>query len=145
MTENPPASNSWLTDCGSTSARDRRNQRRYTAGLLLWAATYLGATFAIVRELVPTGALRWLVALSPSLVALVPLVLFLRFLRETDELQRRIQVEALAMGLFFGFVAWPGESLLAQIGVDTSRWPSVVLIVIGGYMIGIATGHRRYR
>lgn len=83
----------------ATRAISRRYLRAFFPALLGYVAT-VAASVALMPRVEP-AALRALVALSP----LLPIGFFLRatarYIRALDELQRRIELEALALGSVF--------------------------------------------
>jgi hypothetical protein len=117
------------------------------AAALIWFLTYLGSRLALEDSSL-SPSLRTAVALVPVL----PFVLFLmaqgQALRDLDELERRIQLEALA-------IAFPGALLLImtlgllQLAIPLSPadwsyrhiWPFLFLF----YFLGLALTRRRYR
>jgi hypothetical protein len=70
--------------CSQGTQRDRTNLRRYQVSLLIWAVTLLAATFLIKTDRVTSEAAGIGLALLPSLLAFVPAMAFLRFLRAAD-------------------------------------------------------------
>ncbi|HEV8239561.1 MAG TPA: hypothetical protein VGS57_09350 [Thermoanaerobaculia bacterium] len=89
------------TFCGDLTAHDHRNLMRYNYWLLAWVALWTvgsltvkhgGATFH--------GPLGWAVAALTALPGVAALHAYIVFLREADELLRKVQLEAL--GLTFG-------------------------------------------
>jgi hypothetical protein len=83
------------TSTNPTTAACRRYQRQ----LFLMTVAYLVVLFAAVEILkhVPVGPLRYVIALAPlvPVALLVPIVV--RYFRETDEFERRLQTESLAI------------------------------------------------
>ena len=73
---------------------------------------------------------------------------FRRFLREADELQRRIQLEALALGFGAAVVGAAAYRLLERAGAtdvsDVSDVSDVIMILAVGYSVGVIAGQRRY-
>ncbi|NQW02733.1 MAG: hypothetical protein HQ485_01760 [Acidobacteria bacterium] len=133
--------------CSQGTQRDRTNLRRYQVSLLIWAVTLLAATFLIKMDRVTSEAAGIGLALLPSLLAFVPAMAFLRFLREADELQRLIQLQAMALALGAAFIVFPAVRLLESVGVAMATWRNdvVPMIVIITYMAGTIAGQRRYR
>lgn len=75
-------------------------KRRYLTGLTIAMVAYLVVLFGsltVVQRFEPAGLVRWLLLLAPlvPVAFLVPLVI--RFMRETDEFERRIVTESLAI------------------------------------------------
>jgi len=83
-------------------------------------------------------------AALPTAVGVVALLGFGRFLREADELQRRIQLEALTMGfgacLFAGF----GYRLFEGLGAPVASISDASIAMVFFYLIGLWVGRRRY-
>jgi hypothetical protein len=74
--------------------------RRYLAQLFVLMVVYVAVLFgaiAIVNAMHPTGALRYAILLVPlvPVVLLVPAIL--RYFVETDEFERRVMTESLAI------------------------------------------------
>lgn len=133
-------------DCGSVSERDRRNSRRYVASLIVWALSYLACTYLIAGETVTGGAAGWTIALLPSLTAAVAVGFFIRYLWNADEMQRLIELQALALAVFVGFITWPGLNLLKEMGVavdDISEFQPMVMIM--AYVAGTVLSRRQFR
>lgn len=71
--------------------------RRYTRGMLLAGALYIGFValgVTVIRQMSPPQWLIIVLALLPALPALLMLRTYLTFFRALDEFQRRIQAEA---------------------------------------------------
>lgn len=132
--------------CTGGTARDRRNQRRFTWLLAAWAVLFLVSTYLIAGEYVANEPLGWLVAALPSIVAVFAVLAFWRYLGEADELTRAIELRALAIAVSAGFIIWTASNLLGKSGVPIGDWPSpVVLVMIGGYVLARFLSGRYYR
>jgi hypothetical protein len=75
-------------------------RRRYLTGLSIALVAYLVVLFGtlnLVERLEPSGPLRYLLLLAPlvPVAFLIPLVI--RYLRDTDEFERRVVTESLAI------------------------------------------------
>ncbi len=132
-------------DCGSERFQDRVNSRKVTRWLALWAVLFLAGTAALRHGLVEAPALCWLLALLPYIPATLALQAFLRYLREADELQRAIQLQALAFAFGCSFLLIGGYPLLERVGAPTLGADGLVVllaILYAGGRWGIA---RRYQ
>jgi hypothetical protein len=128
--------------------RDRKNQWRMTAWSLLWAAAFLAVVYAIVRGWLPAGWPAAAATLVPTVLGAVTALAHLRFLREADELRRKIELDALAIAFGAGVVgglalwmlgvAWPALDLA---DVDLALAAAGMLIV---YSAASWLGRRRY-
>ncbi len=105
-------------DASEMTPRDRRNQRRYALWMLGWfiCLNVTQALFRFRRGLVPPGVITWLVGALPVVVAAFVIWSWARYVREADELQRRIQLNALALGFGVTFFS------LASYGALRERW-----------------------
>ncbi len=119
--------------CGGLTERDKRNQKRFAFWTLGWGLAFVVATL-LLRFGVVSGALSYLVAVAPTAVAAGTVLAYLRFLREADELQRKIQLESIAWGFGIGAVFMMSYRLLERVGLppmDTSD-PLVVMMLTWG-------------
>lgn len=139
-----PDQTSWM-NCGDMTAQDVRNIRRFRLGVGIWGVSFIGATFIIKKELLPAGPLPWLVATLPILVGLYVLVTYSRFLRQADELQRMIQLRALALGFGAGWLFAFGYPLFERLGAPHGDYGMVILVMAICYSVGILIGRRQYR
>lgn len=133
----------WL--CGDTTPRDWPNMRRLLWLMFAWAVTFAGGAQLVRREIMPTGAIAWIAAAIPMVLAVFVLIAFGRFLRETDELNRRIQLQALALGFGGGWFAMAGYRVFELLGAPAIDMGGVVLVMTLLYAIGGVVGRIRYR
>ncbi len=108
--------------------RDWRNQWHLIGWIFAWMLSFVGAS-ALLRFGWVGGSAGYLVALLPNLLGVATFWSFLRFLREADELQRKIRLEALGWGFGCGAVFMVGYQLLERAGfppIDTAD-PLVVM------------------
>jgi hypothetical protein len=132
---------------GFYTARDARNQRRFTLWMLAAALVYLGAAAAIRWRTSLPGALSWLPWLLTSLAWLLALQAIRRyviFLRAADELLRRIQTEALALGFGAGAVVSMLYPLLEKLGAPKLGGTAAALVMMLAWSAGTWLGTRRY-
>lgn len=133
----------WL--CVNQTPRDWRNLRRLLWLILAWAVSFVGGVQMISRGLMPTGTIAWLAAALPMVIAVFVLIAYGRFLRDTDELNRLIQLQALALGFGGGWFAVAGYRVFELLGAPPIDQGSVVLIMAVLYSIGVVLGRVRYR
>jgi hypothetical protein len=132
-----------LSSCAGPK-RDRYNQRRILLWSFLWGASFVAVTQAIRREWLPFGVDLAGVALT-ALLGLATLLAYRRFLQETDELRRKIEVEALALafgiGLIGGLAYW---QLVVSGTAPATGFSYVFVAMILTHPVGVLIGHRRY-
>lgn len=111
-----------------------------------WAVAWVAST-VLLQVLAPSGALRVGIALIP----LPFFVLFLRRLimhmRSVDELQRRIQLEALAIAFSLTMATLTTLGLLQTAGIEPEGgWSLTSLWIYAGmlYLLGRRIASRRY-
>ena len=122
--------------------------RQYTkelGGALAIYAALLVASIYLTRTLHPGGLAQYAIVLTPMLGIVNCVWAIIRQLRRLDEMQRRIQLEALAIsfaGSAFGSLAWGfAESAGAPHLPTFLIWPIMAALwVVGGFI-----SHRRYR
>ena len=127
------------------SERDRRNQLRLVGWIFAWAAAWVLASAAISRGWVPGGAAAITVTLLHVLLGGAMMLAYRRFLREADELQHRIQLEALALGFGAALVGAAAYRLLERAGaIGATDVSDVIMILAVAYSVGVLAGQRRY-
>ena len=134
----------FLASCRSLPERDRRNARIANWLLFLWAITFLPALYMFKRGAIPAGLPSYLAAIVPIVFAILGVLAYIRFLHHADEMQRKIQFEALSLGFGAGFVASFGLQLLEEAGLGTFGAPDTFSVMFVFYFVGMYTGTRRY-
>jgi len=130
--------------CVGATQRERRMDLRLAGACLAWAVCFAGARLLIKYGAV-SGASAWLVAALPSVAGVMLLAAFTRYLREIDELQRTIQLQAIALGFGGGFLAICGYVTFEPLGAPAVDPVGVLAIMPVLYAIGILIGWGRYR
>ena len=97
--------------------RDRRNMRRFTLRLVGWMVLFLAATFWLEDPKSGKDAIGVAIALVPSMAFGWSLLAFGRYLREADELARRIQYEAIAFAFGVGMLVMLGYPMFEVFGL----------------------------
>ena len=127
------------------TARDRHNQRMLMVWSVAWASTWVEATFLIERVLETPGVVSIVTALAPNVLGIATLLAYMKFLRETEELQRKVQLDALALGFGIGIVAMVGLELLGRTGLLAGSPSDALIFMVAAYSLGVTLGWRRYR
>ena len=129
----------------AASEQDRKNQRRIIGLSLLWIVPFLAAEFAFESGLIEGDLLALAVTTVITLLGIRVLFGYQKFLRDADELMRKIQLDALALAFGVGIVAGFSFQVLESAGVVTdTRANSLIMIMIITYMGSVIAGQRRY-
>jgi drug/metabolite transporter (DMT)-like permease len=126
-------------------ARDRKNQRWIILWSLLWMASWVTLILAIENEWIERGwpvVVGTVVTLPPALLTLFA---YRRYLREADELRRKIELDALALAFGVGLVGGFSFFALARGGlVAMDDFLFVIMAMVATHSVGVWIGHRRY-
>lgn len=143
MTNNHDIADSAPGFC-SAPRRDRRNHRLVTLWSAIWAISFVAATLAIKKEWLVSGPAIAVGAVT-ALFGVATLMAYRRFLRETDELRRKIELEALALAFGVGVVAGLSYWLMMEGGLVPGKGFGFVfagMILVHSVSVMIAV--RRY-
>jgi hypothetical protein len=115
--------------------------------LAVWFVVYFGVRVFLESSQALAPSSRLALSLAPVPVFALFLGMFLRAVRSADELERRVQLEALALAFPLGLLLLTSLGLVQRAVVlnieDWSfnhLWPMFVLL----YLIGLARARRRY-
>lgn len=134
----------WECFAGSREA-DRRNNVRLVVWALAWAVGLTAVSQYVKGNPGLEGPTGWVLALIPAVLALMVLLAYLRFMRETDELVRRIQRNGMAVG--FGSVVMFGMTyaVFEDVGASVMGLEEALIVAVFGYSAGVLIGTWRYR
>lgn len=111
-----------------------------------WFAAWIGARIVLESAAVPTWA-RVTAALAPTPIAGIALLTILRGARELDELERRIQLEALAFAFVLAVLLIMTLGLM-ELAVTLNRddwsYRHVWAMLPPMYFAGLVLARRRY-
>jgi hypothetical protein len=129
------------------TVRNCRNQRRVHLWSLVWMSSWVAVTLALTSGWLASGAPGIVAAVVSSSLGIGTALAYWRFLREADEVLRRIELEALALAFGVGVVGGLAYWLLERSGA-VPRAKSDLLYVLAGmcltYSAGVLLGKRRY-
>ena len=134
----------WWTRCTGSDV-DQRNQRRLVWATLIWALAFVGVSLLIKGEMLSPGPMAWALAAIPLLLGVGVIAVFARYLRQADELQRLIQLEALALGFGGGLFAFLSYRVFERLGAPQIALDDATMVMVVLYLLGIFIGWRRYR
>ncbi|NNF67148.1 MAG: hypothetical protein HKM98_06535 [Gammaproteobacteria bacterium] len=144
---NTPAKTGWKRYIygSSTNAADHRNQLRFTAWVFFWGVSFVVATKLLKSDTVIATPLTWLIILIPTVLGLAALLSYLKFLRNTDEMLRKIQMEGLAIGFAVGVLGSWSYSLLETVGAPKISAVDLSAVMMITWALGQLYGTWRYR
>jgi hypothetical protein len=129
---------------GFYTARDSRNLRRFQLWMLAAALGYIGATSALRwRASLPTVVV-WLILAGDVLLGAQVARSYIVFLRQADELLRRIHTEALALAFVLGAAFSVFYPLLVMLGAPDLGGHAVAVLMMFAWSLGSWFGERRY-
>lgn len=134
----------WHHPTGCQTPNDQRNQRRFIGWSVTWALAYVAATW-ISQGAGLGGAAPWLVAALPTALSVAAFIAYLRFIRQADELVRRIQLEGLAVGFGAGVLLAVGYPLFTAAGAPPLDVGAAAVVMMLAWVIGQGTASARYR
>jgi hypothetical protein len=129
-----------------TPARSKKNHALIMVWIFVWMATFVAADKAEVYEWYTAGSLPLIAIAINAAIGLTVIVTYMRFLKELDEMQQKIQLNALALAMGIGLVGSVSYSLLVSAGIVAVPDIAVVIVLLGGgYSAGLVIGRARYQ
>lgn len=130
--------------CFSTE-RDARNERLLVLWSLLWMGSWIALKLATEAGWLGDGPGVTVAAVPCVLLGFGPFYAYRRFLRDADELRRKIELDALGLAFGVGIVGGISYDFLTTIDLlARADLQHVLLAMILTYVIGVIAGHRRY-
>lgn len=126
-------------------ARDLRNANIVNLWAFAWAATMILASLGMKYGWY-TSAYQIIIAFAVHVSIGIGLILaYRRFLTRLDELERKIQLNALALSVGVAMVGGSGHSLLAKAGfVSSLGFHDMLALIALTYMVSLIVGRIRY-
>ena len=124
--------------------RDSRNLRVFNIWLFAALILFMTATVVLAEKFVAPGGLAWSITILAIFLAVMAVRAYMHFLRNADELLRKIQLEGLALGFGVGVVFLLGYRLLERLGAWQLDTSDPVVIFVGFWALGQYLGVRRY-
>ena len=129
-----------------TPARSKKNHALIMLWIFVWMATFVAADKAEAYEWYTAGSLSLLAIAINAVIGLTVIVTYMRFLKELDEMQQKIQLNALALAMGIGLVGSVSYSLMVSAGIVAAPDIAVVIALLGGgYSAGLVIGRARYQ
>jgi len=135
------------TDSGDWASNNTKNTVRLAAWTGTWVLTMALAKFGPEYIWQDNKALTFLAILINLGIGIGMILANRHHLKGLDELQQKIQLEAMGLSLGVGLVgglAWANLDTSNLIGTDAEISHLVILMALT-YLLGIFAGYRRYR
>ena len=124
----------------------KKNHRRILYWIFAWTVTMVLADKAEFYEWHSSALVSILAIVINAGIGVGMIVTYMRFLTELDELQRKIQLDSLALSLGVALVGSFSYSLLVTAKFISDAEISHIILLMGlTYMVGIIVGQIRYR
>ena len=135
-----------MIDSSGWTARTRKNTIRLVSWVFAWTATMVLADKAELYQWYSSAWMSILAIVINGGIGLGMIVTFMRYLKQLDELQRKIQLDALALSMGIALVGSFSYSLLVTTNFITDAEISdIILLMTITYMVGLIIGQVRYR
>ena len=136
MTDNPSA----------YTTRNNRNNISYILWVIAWVGTMIAADKAMLYGWYSSDLVSILAIIFNAVLGLGVILAFMRMLKGMDDLQRNIQLNALALAVGVGFVGGFTYLLLATTELISEAEISDVLLLMSlAYMGTVGFGLAKYR
>lgn len=123
------------------------DQRRYTrqlvGSMVVYAIVLVGSILIVKAN--PSAWWRFLVILAPVAPVITAVLAVVDRMRTLDELQQRIQLEALAFAFGTTAVLTFSYGFLEGVGLPHLDWTFVLPLMSALWGIGLLVANRRYR
>lgn len=130
--------------CDDTTAAARRASRLLLVWSVLWAASLLLCAWIAVSVVISNPLLQLAVAAVPVILGLMTFWFFIRKLRAMDELQQRIQLEALGIGFAVGVLYEIGFTLYVRLADIQNPDGNLASVMLFAWIGAVLWGKRRY-
>ena len=126
-------------------ARDLKNANRVNLWGLAWAFSLLVVTYAAKQDWLDSILLISLAFLAHTAIGITMVLTFRHMLKELDEMEKKIQLDALALSVGITIICFSSYSLLAKAEVVPSLNSAyLVMLMALTYIAGIMIGRVRY-
>lgn len=126
--------------------RDVKNANRVNLLTLFWALTLMISTFLSENELLNSGLAITLVFCIHTLIGIAMLTSYRHFLIQLDEMERKVQLNALALSVGIAIISFSSYSILENSAIVPPLNAAYLIVLIAlTYIVGIIKGRISYR
>ena len=123
--------------------RDAQNYRIFTGWVMGGVVTFAAATLLIDGGFIPDAA-GWAITALSIVLMVMAMRSYIAFLRQADELLRKVHLEALAFAFGAGVVVMMGYRLCERLGAPKLDVNDAALVMLLCWTAGQYFGSRRY-
>lgn len=123
--------------------RDLRNYMQFIWWLTASVIVFAVATILIDGRLIP-DAIGWVLTVAATVLMILSVRSYIYFLRNADELLRKVHIEALALGFGAGAIAMMGYRLCERLGAPKLDVNDPFLVMMLVWCGAQYFGQRRY-
>ncbi len=124
--------------------RDAVNVRRFNLWMIVTALFFAAGTIVLGEGFIPRVPVAWLFPFVGAVLGFGALRAYVHFLRNADELLRKIHLDALALGFGSGVIFMPVYRLCERLGAPKLDSVDPIIIFVLAWAIGQWRGFRRY-
>lgn len=123
--------------------RDLRNYHVFNGWMLAATVTFIAATLLIDGSFIPPAG-GWAITIVTAGLLLMTVCTYMIFLRQADELLRKVHQEALALGFGIGVVLMMVYRLCERLGAPKLDVNDAALVMVVTWIAAQFIGSRRY-
>ena len=131
--------------CGPGTAQDKKNQYRFVLFTLLWAVVFTGANYILKQDYEFSAPVAFGIAVVPTIAGIYALLAYMKFLREADEMIRKMQFEGLAFGFGIGVIFTLSYQVFERAGAPHLELDDAAFVLMMGWVAGQLLAFRRYQ
>lgn len=128
----------------TANVSDHRSQRNVVVWSLIWVGAFLAGDFLIDGGSVQDSTVIVAITVLAGMLGVGWVRAYVRFIRQADELMRKIQLDAMAVALGAGFVVGFSLIMLGDAGLIEARISHVLVCMAAVYMLAVIIGLRRF-
>lgn len=126
--------------------RDLKNANRVNLFALLWALTLMLSTYLGETGVLDNTLLLIIAFAVHSMIGIAMLLTYKNFLTQLDEMEQKVQLDALALAVGVAIISFSSYSILANTGtVPPLNSAYLIALIALTYMVGIIKGRLAYR
>ena len=131
--------------CKDLPARDIKNANRVNLIAAVRAVTLFISSACSEYSWYDAALPITIAFLVHSAIGVAMVISFRRFLTELDEMERKIQLDALALSVGITVIIFSSYSILDKAGIVAQLSPSYLIMIMGlTYMVGLIVGRIKY-